>query len=67
MPCETSGDIEINAGASLIEIEVANTGDRPIQVGSHYPFLETNKALVYLTGAQLSAGASMCLVVPACA
>ena len=31
MPCETSGDIEINAGASLIEIEVANTGDRPIQ------------------------------------
>ncbi|MBI1778403.1 MAG: urease subunit beta [Proteobacteria bacterium] len=39
------GEIEINAGRSAIEIEVANTGDRPIQVGSHYHFFETNSAL----------------------
>jgi urease subunit beta len=39
------GDIEINAGRKSIEIEVANTGDRPIQVGSHYHFYETNTAL----------------------
>jgi urease subunit beta len=39
------GDIELNAGAPQITIEVANTGDRPIQVGSHYHFYETNAAL----------------------
>ena len=39
------GDIEINAGAPRVTIEVANTGDRPIQVGSHYHFFETNEAL----------------------
>jgi urease subunit beta len=39
------GEIEINAGAKSITIEVANTGDRPIQVGSHYHFFETNQAL----------------------
>ena len=39
------GDIELNAGASQITLEVANTGDRPIQVGSHYHFYETNGAL----------------------
>ncbi len=39
------GDIEINAGRATIEMEVANTGDRPIQVGSHYHFYETNTAL----------------------
>ena len=38
-------DIEINKGAALITLEVANTGDRPIQVGSHYHFFETNPAL----------------------
>jgi urease subunit gamma/beta len=38
-------DIEINAGRPVIELEVANTGDRPIQVGSHYHFFETNPAL----------------------
>ena len=42
-----SGDIEINAGAPRITIEVANTGDRPIQVGSHYHFFETNAALQF--------------------
>ena len=39
------GDIELNAGAETVTIEVANTGDRPIQVGSHYHFFETNEAL----------------------
>ena len=39
------GDIELNAGAAQITIEVANTGDRPIQVGSHYHFHETNNGL----------------------
>ena len=40
-----SGDIELNAGAVSVTIEVANSGDRPIQVGSHYHFFETNEAL----------------------
>jgi urease subunit beta len=39
------GDIELNAGAAQVTLEVANTGDRPIQVGSHYHFFETNNAL----------------------
>ena len=39
------GDIELNAGLAKITLEVANTGDRPIQVGSHYHFYETNAAL----------------------
>jgi urease subunit beta len=39
------GLIELNAGAPQITIEVANTGDRPIQVGSHYHFYETNAGL----------------------
>jgi len=38
-------DIEINAGRPTLRVKVANTGDRPIQVGSHYHFFETNKAL----------------------
>ena len=41
------GDITLNAGAPTLEIEVANTGDRPIQVGSHYHFAETNPALLF--------------------
>ncbi len=40
-----AGEIELNAGRDAIEIAVANTGDRPIQVGSHYHFAETNPAL----------------------
>ncbi|MBI3709370.1 MAG: urease subunit beta [Proteobacteria bacterium] len=40
-----AGEIELNAGRPTVEIEVANTGDRPIQVGSHYHFYETNPAL----------------------
>ena len=39
------GEIEINAGRPVITIEVSNSGDRPIQVGSHYHFFETNQAL----------------------
>ncbi|HZB93500.1 MAG TPA: urease subunit beta [Stellaceae bacterium] len=39
------GEIELNAGRPTIELEVANSGDRPIQVGSHYHFFETNAAL----------------------
>ena len=39
------GDITLNAGAEALSITVANTGDRPVQVGSHYHFAETNPAL----------------------
>ena len=39
------GEIEINAGRATVRLMVANTGDRPIQVGSHYHFFETNRAL----------------------
>ena len=39
------GDIELNAGRKTVTLTVANTGDRPIQVGSHYHFFETNTAL----------------------
>ena len=42
-----SGDIELNAGVPQITIEVANTGDRPIQVGSHYHFFEANAGLAF--------------------
>jgi urease subunit beta len=41
------GEIELNAGRETIRLEVANTGDRPIQVGSHYHFYETNAALQF--------------------
>jgi urease subunit beta len=41
------GDIEINAGREAVVVPVANTGDRPIQVGSHYHFAETNAALQF--------------------
>jgi urease beta subunit len=42
-----SDDIEINAGRPTVTLTVANTGDRPIQVGSHYHFYETNAALQF--------------------
>ena len=42
-----SGDIELNAGLARTVMTVANTGDRPIQVGSHYHFAETNAALSF--------------------
>jgi urease subunit beta len=40
-----AGDIELNKGLPTITLKVANTGDRPIQVGSHYHFFETNEGL----------------------
>ena len=40
-----TGDIEINVGRKTVMVEVTNTGDRPIPVGSHYHFFETNDAL----------------------
>lgn len=42
-----SGEIELNAGAPTVSIDVSNTGDRPVQVGSHYHFAETNAGLVF--------------------
>lgn len=42
-----SGTIALNEGRPTIEVEVANTGDRPIQVGSHYHFFETNEGLSF--------------------
>ncbi len=41
------GEIELNAGRSTATVDVANSGDRPIQVGSHYHFFETNPALAF--------------------
>jgi urease subunit beta len=41
------GEIELNAGRPTLRVRVANTGDRPIQVGSHYHFFETNRALAF--------------------
>jgi urease subunit beta len=41
------GEIELNAGRPTVTVTVANTGDRPIQVGSHYHFFETNPALAF--------------------
>jgi urease subunit beta len=42
-----AGDIQLNAGAQTVSLRVANTGDRPIQVGSHYHFYETNEGLSF--------------------
>ena len=42
-----AGEIELNAGRKPVTLEVSNTGDRPIQVGSHYHFAETNPALKF--------------------
>jgi urease subunit beta len=40
-------DLELNAGRPVVTISVTNTGDRPVQIGSHYHFFESNKALVF--------------------
>jgi len=42
-----SGEIELNVGRKTVTVEVTNSGDRPIQVGSHYHFFETNEALKF--------------------
>ena len=41
------GEVELNTGRKAVTLEVSNTGDRPIQVGSHYHFAETNPALQF--------------------
>lgn len=41
------GDIELNVGLSVVTMDVSNTGDRPVQVGSHYHFAETNSGLSF--------------------
>lgn len=46
-PLVGEGSIELSAGLPTLELTILNTGDRPIQVGSHYPFLETNRALKF--------------------
>ena len=55
------GEIELNAGRATLSLEVTNHGDRPIQVGSHFPFAETNRALSF----DRAAAAGMRLDVPA--
>ena len=55
------GEIELNAGRAPITLTIANTGDRPIQVGSHYHFAETNPALVF----DRAAARGMRLAIPA--
>lgn len=42
-----AGEIELNQGAATVTVEVSNTGDRPVQVGSHYHFFETNNGLSF--------------------
>ena len=42
-----AGEIALNAGADVVALDVSNTGDRPVQVGSHYHFAETNPALEF--------------------
>jgi urease subunit gamma/beta len=44
------GEVELNAGRETVTLRVANTGDRPIQIGSHYHFVEVNRALVFDRG-----------------
>ena len=41
------GEIELNAGRAVLKVDVANTGDRPIQIGSHFHFYEVNEALKF--------------------
>ena len=45
-----AGEIELNAGRPAVQLAVVNRGDRPVQVGSHYPFSETNRALAFDRG-----------------
>jgi len=42
-----AGDLELNKGRKTVTVEVTNSGDRPVQVGSHYHFFETNEALKF--------------------
>ncbi|TAL06885.1 MAG: urease subunit beta, partial [Porticoccaceae bacterium] len=56
-----TGELELNAGRPTLTLAVANTGDRPIQVGSHYHFAETNPALRF----ERAAARGMRLDIPA--
>lgn len=56
-----AGELELNAGRATLSMKVTNTGDRPIQVGSHYPFAMTNRALQF----DRSAAAGLRLDIPA--
>lgn len=47
------GDIELNVGRQTLEVQVANKGDRPVQIGSHYHFFEVNEALDFDRAASL--------------
>jgi urease beta subunit len=60
------GDIELNAGLETLSLDVSNTGDRPIQVGSHYHFAETNPGLSFDRDARPWACASTFPPVPLC-
>ena len=51
-----AGDIEINKGRETVKLEVTNTGDRPVQVGSHYHFFEVNDALSALVDLDVACG-----------
>jgi urease subunit beta len=46
-----AGDLELNKGRKTVKLQITNSGDRPIQVGSHYHFYETNQALKFDRGA----------------
>ena len=50
LTAEEDGDIELNAGRIRATVQVRNTGDRPVQVGSHYHFFEVNSALDFARG-----------------
>ena len=52
------GDIAMNEGRETVTLEVSNTGDRPIQVGSHYHFFETNPALKFDRGRRAASGST---------
>ena len=54
------GEIELNADRSTMVLTVANTGDRPIQVGSHYHFAETNAALAFDRAAAMASARRHC-------
>jgi urease subunit gamma/beta len=56
-----AGELELNAGRRTVSVEVVNHGDRPVQVGSHYPFTETNRALAF----DRAAASGMRLDIPA--
>ena len=50
LTAEDEGDIELNVGRIRVTLDVENTGDRPVQVGSHYHFYEVNNALTFPRG-----------------